>query len=175
MHTPPTDLRDYGYVTGNYMNTCSGCKQMMHGVDKRAYRCRPCAEKLRAMAVAAWKEAAQTPPTPSRRPYVSDEASKGEYAAQSMPPTSYPEAAYNRIKELNAELAALRAECQRLRAALKNITLAASNLNAGDGQALKVNGERVYWQREEWVRWMLDEVVPQAEAAITAQAQERTP
>jgi len=64
--------------------------------------------------------------------------------------------------------AALRAEVEALRAALRNLVGAVSSINSGKGHELTVSGERVYWQREEWVRWMLDEILPSARAAIDA-------
>lgn len=50
---------------------------------------------------------------------------------------------------------------------INNLCGAISSLNSGHPHAMELNGERVYWQREEWVRWMLDEMLPNARAAIT--------
>lgn len=49
---------------------------------------------------------------------------------------------------------------------LNNLCGAISSLNSGKQHAIEMNSERVYWQREEWVRWMLDEMIPNARAAI---------
>ena len=54
--------------------------------------------------------------------------------------------------------------------ALTDLASALSSLNSGPSHAIQVTGERVYWQREEWVRWILDEKLPEARAAI-AQAE----
>lgn len=43
-----------------------------------------------------------------------------------------------------------------------------SSINAGKQHALTKNGETVFWQREEWVRWALDEVLPLIDQAIAA-------
>jgi hypothetical protein len=48
----------YGYAPGNYMGRCYSCDTVHIDLDKRAMRCRPCAEKLYAEAAAAPK-----PPT----------------------------------------------------------------------------------------------------------------
>lgn len=37
-------LKPYGYAPGNYMIRCSSCRQIVQDVDKRAWRCRACAE-----------------------------------------------------------------------------------------------------------------------------------
>jgi len=41
-------LRDHGYAPGNYIIRCLDCKQQCWDCDKRAARCRPCAEKRHA-------------------------------------------------------------------------------------------------------------------------------
>ncbi len=41
-------LKSYGYAPGNYMSRCYSCAKILPGLDKRAIRCRPCAEKLYA-------------------------------------------------------------------------------------------------------------------------------
>jgi len=41
-----------------------------------------------------------------------------------------------------------------------------SSINAGKNNALRKNNETVFWQREEWVRWALDEVLPVLNQAI---------
>jgi hypothetical protein len=41
-------LKAYGYAPGGYMNRCIGCAQIVEWVDKRACRCRPCAEAMHA-------------------------------------------------------------------------------------------------------------------------------
>lgn len=38
------ELKPYGYAPGNYMSACLACKKQMVGVDKRAWRCKSCAE-----------------------------------------------------------------------------------------------------------------------------------
>lgn len=50
-------LKDYGYAPGDYMITCRGCGKTVEGVDKRASRCRFCAE---ARAVQFSTEALRT-------------------------------------------------------------------------------------------------------------------
>ena len=37
-------LKAYGYAPGGYMMICRGCKNEVINVDKRALRCRACAE-----------------------------------------------------------------------------------------------------------------------------------
>ena len=66
------------------------------------------------------------------------------------------------------QVPALVKEVEALRAALRNLVGAVSSINSGKVHELTVSGERVYWQREEWVRWMLDEILPSARAAIDA-------
>jgi hypothetical protein len=41
-------LKGYGYAPGNYMSRCHSCCQVVSGLDKRAMRCRPCAEAAAA-------------------------------------------------------------------------------------------------------------------------------
>jgi hypothetical protein len=41
-------LMVYGYAPGSYMGNCFTCQQGVTGLDKRATRCRPCAERLHA-------------------------------------------------------------------------------------------------------------------------------
>lgn len=43
---PGSDLVAYGYAPGNYTITCYGCVQYINDCDKRATRCKPCAELL---------------------------------------------------------------------------------------------------------------------------------
>lgn len=38
-------LKAFGYAPGDYVMTCKGCGERAWHVDKRASRCRPCAEK----------------------------------------------------------------------------------------------------------------------------------
>jgi hypothetical protein len=39
------DLIPFGYAVGNYSGKCRICNLLLNGVDKRAWSCRPCAEK----------------------------------------------------------------------------------------------------------------------------------
>ena len=39
-------LKEFGYAPGDYMMHCRDCKQEVIGVDKRALRCKDCAENL---------------------------------------------------------------------------------------------------------------------------------
>lgn len=48
------------------------------------------------------------------------------------------------------------------------------SINSGKSNALTIGGETVFWQREEWVRWALDEVLPLIEQAI-AEAEKQEP
>jgi hypothetical protein len=54
-------LKPYGYAPGNYMAKCYGCEKVVEFVDKRATRCRPCAEALhiRAQQASTQPEQAQ--------------------------------------------------------------------------------------------------------------------
>ncbi len=52
--------------------------------------------------------------------------------------------------------------------ALKEAKSVIGSINSGKANALTIGAETVYWQREEWVRWALDEVLPQLEKAIDA-------
>jgi len=56
-----------------------------------------------------------------------------------------------------------------LLAALKEAQCVISSINAGKANKLKVDDddEPVYWQREEWVKWARDEVLPQINSAIS--------
>lgn len=45
-------LKPYGYAPGNYMSRCRDCNDTPI-MDKRAFRCRPCAEAAHAKALAA--------------------------------------------------------------------------------------------------------------------------
>ena len=58
--------------------------------------------------------------------------------------------------------------------AMKQARSVISSINAGKHHALKKNGETVYWQRDEWVRWALDEVLPLIDQAI-AEAEKQEP
>lgn len=45
---------------------------------------------------------------------------------------------------------------------------AISSINSGNQHMVKNDaGDICYWQREEWVRWMLDEMLPQGLDAVT--------
>jgi len=46
-------LKPYGYAPGGYMGTCFDCSERSFDLDKRAVRCRPCAEKRHHDARAA--------------------------------------------------------------------------------------------------------------------------
>ena len=50
--------------------------------------------------------------------------------------------------------------------AMKQARSVISSINAGKNNALRKNNETVFWQREEWVRWALDEVLPVLNQAI---------
>ena len=50
--------------------------------------------------------------------------------------------------------------------AMKQARSVIRSINAGKHYALAMNGETVFWQREEWVRWALDEVLPLIDQAI---------
>jgi hypothetical protein len=54
-------LKPYGYAPGGYMAKCYGCEKVVEFVDKRATRCRPCAEALhiRAQQASTQPEQAQ--------------------------------------------------------------------------------------------------------------------
>jgi hypothetical protein len=58
--------------------------------------------------------------------------------------------------------------------AIKQARSVISSINAGKQHALTKNGETVFWQREEWVRWALDEVLPLIDQAI-AEAEKQEP
>lgn len=51
-----TDLRDYGYVPGNYMSDCLTCEEWIMNVDKRCRTCKPCAEKKMQAALAGQRQ-----------------------------------------------------------------------------------------------------------------------
>jgi hypothetical protein len=52
-------LKRYGYAPGNYMSRCSTCDQVVSGLDKRAIRCKPCAEQLHTDPPASQEQAQQ--------------------------------------------------------------------------------------------------------------------
>jgi hypothetical protein len=56
--------------------------------------------------------------------------------------------------------------------ALKLARSVISSINQGKQHALTHNDETVFWQREEWVRWALDEVLPLIEEALAQPEQE---
>ena len=58
--------------------------------------------------------------------------------------------------------------------ALKEAKSVIGSINSGKENALTIGGETVFWQREEWVRWALDEVLPLIEQAI-AEAEKQEP
>lgn len=64
------------------------------------------------------------------------------------------------------QVAELERQRDDLIAALKEARSVVSSVNAGARHKLVVNDEPVFWQREEWVRWALDEVLPMVDAAI---------
>ena len=61
-----------------------------------------------------------------------------------------------RLHEVNAELVE----------ALDDICSAVGSINAAKQHYFEVNGDGRYWQRKEWVRWILDEIIPNSRAAI---------
>lgn len=64
---------------------------------------------------------------------------------------------------------------EALAKALHDVCLSASSLNSGPSHRIEVNGEPVYWQREEWIRWMLDEVLPDARKVLNAHTMRAKP
>jgi hypothetical protein len=58
--------------------------------------------------------------------------------------------------------------------AMKQARSVISSINSGRQHEIKKNGETVFWQREEWVRWGLDEVLPLIDQAI-AEAEKQEP
>ena len=56
--------------------------------------------------------------------------------------------------------------------ALKQARSVISSINQGKQHALTRNEETVFWQREEWVRWALDEVLPLIDEALAQPEQE---
>jgi hypothetical protein len=58
--------------------------------------------------------------------------------------------------------------------AMKEARSVIGTINTGKLHTLTIGDETVYWQREEWVRWALDEVLPQLDKAIAnAEKQEQ--
>lgn len=62
----------------------------------------------------------------------------------------------------------LHQERDKLMAALQDARGALSSVNSGHQHQITVNDEPAYWQRGEWVRWILDEVLPEIETTINA-------
>ena len=62
----------------------------------------------------------------------------------------------------------LHQERDKLMAALQDAIGALSSVNSGHQHQITVNDEPDYWQRGEWVRWILDEVLPEIETTINA-------
>ena len=56
--------------------------------------------------------------------------------------------------------------------ALKQARSVISSINQGKQHALTRNEETVFWQREEWVRWALDEVLPLIDEALAQPEQD---
>lgn len=54
----------------------------------------------------------------------------------------------------------------KLMTALQDARGALSSVNSGHQHQITVNDEPAYWQTGEWVRWILDEVLPGVDAAI---------
>lgn len=54
----------------------------------------------------------------------------------------------------------------KLMVALQDVRGALSSVNSGHQHQITVNDEPAYWQTGEWVRWILDEVLPGVDAAI---------
>jgi hypothetical protein len=50
--------------------------------------------------------------------------------------------------------------------AMKEARSVIRSINASRHHQITVGGETVYWQRDEWVRWALDEVLPVIDQAI---------
>lgn len=63
-------------------------------------------------------------------------------------------------------VAGLIAQRDQLLAALQDVRGALSSVNSGHQHQITVNDEPAYWQTGEWVRWILDEVLPGVDAAI---------
>lgn len=83
-----------------------------------------------------------------------------------------PEAPFK--EHLKAEIDALAAQAlpaaepDLLVDALKDARSVILSLNHGKHHQLTIGDEPVYWQREEWIRWAIDEVLPKLDAAIAA-------
>lgn len=67
-----------------------------------------------------------------------------------------------RLREAEESNAALTAACQDACSVI-------SSINSGTANRVKIGSEPVYWQREEWVRWALDEVLPKTRAVLGAE------
>lgn len=74
-----------------------------------------------------------------------------------------------------ATIRALLARLDAAEAALRDARSVVSSINSGRANELTINDEKVYWQRDEWVRWALDEVLPTIDAALSTQQQEAVP
>jgi len=78
-------LKVYGYAPGDYMMTCRGCNTEVIGVDKRASRCKPCANKAAAQPAPVQPEGWKlVPAEPTREMWIAvnkldDQMAAGNY------------------------------------------------------------------------------------------------
>jgi regulator of replication initiation timing len=61
----------------------------------------------------------------------------------------------------------LEAQNKELREALQEAGGVIRSINAGKGDRILVDGEPMYRQTEEWVRWAIDEILPVVDKALT--------
>ena len=69
-------------------------------------------------------------------------------------------AASGKVIALTAEAA------QQIEEAFENAESVAASINAGKHHVIQVDDEKCFWQREEWVRWAIDEVLPEIREAL---------
>jgi chromosome segregation ATPase len=58
-------------------------------------------------------------------------------------------------------------ENRELREALQEAASVIRSINAGKGDRILVDGEPMYRQTEEWVRWAIDEILPVVDKALS--------
>lgn len=59
-------------------------------------------------------------------------------------------------------------QAQQIEEAFENAESVAASINAGKHHVIQIDDEKCFWQREEWVRWAIDEVLPEIREALSA-------
>lgn len=88
------------------------------------------------------------------------------YGGVPMPPPRNPNGTPDHIAASGKVIALTAEGAQQIEEAFENAESVAASINAGKHHVIQVDDEKCFWQREEWVRWAIDEVLPEIREAL---------